>query len=249
MSEPRHLTNAPIREAVIDIQVTPPIPLDTLKEIAVYLKDRPHKLDEIWQSSIAFEVKADGTGGAKSNADRSSVGFRYVFNDHPYVMQCQTRGFTFSHLSPYGNWEDMSKVAKELWEIYLTVAKPQAVSRIAVRYINSLPIPLPIGDFSEYLNVPPVVPEGLPQTLASFLQRFVMVYSSTDMVANVTQVLEEITSASKVNILLDIDAYKTYPLGIASSTASIWAELEDLRNFKNRIFFKYLTEKTIGMFE
>ena len=73
----------------------------------------------------------------------------------------------------YGNWEDMSKVAKELWEIYLTVAKPQAVSRIAVRYINSLPIPLPIGDFSEYLNVPPVVPEGLPQTLASVASRMI----------------------------------------------------------------------------
>jgi len=250
MSEPRHLTNAPIREAVIDIQVTPPISLDILKEIAAHLTDKPHKQDEIWQSSIAFEVKADGSGRAEHNADRNSVGFRYVFNDQPYVMQCQTRGFTISRLSPYGNWDDMSAVAKELWEIYLKVSKPEAVSRIAVRYINSLPIPLPMGDFSEYLNVPPIVPEGLPQTLASFLQRFVMVDGSRDMVAIVTQVLEEITTpVSKVNILLDIDAYKTYPLGIASNTASIWAILDDLHNFKNLIFFKYLTEKTIGMFE
>lgn len=249
MSEPRHLTNAPIREAVIDIQVTPPISLDTLKEIAVYLKDRPHKQDEMWQSSIAFEINADGMGRADTNADRSSVGFRYTFDNHPYVMQCQTKGFTFSHLAPYENWEDMSAIAKELWEIYLKVAKPQAVSRIAVRYINSMPIPLPIGDFSEYLNVPPIVPVGLPQTLASFLQRFVIVDGETDTVANVTQVLEEITPASKVNILLDIDAYKAYPLNVTTDTSSVWAVLEDLHNFKNRIFFKYLTEKTIGMFE
>lgn len=249
MSKPRHLTRAPIREAVIDIQVTPPIPLNTLKEIAVYLNDRPHKQSEMWQSSIAFEFNAEGIGKTDTNTDRSSVGFRYAFDGHPYVMLCQTKGFTFSHLAPYGNWDDTSAIAKELWEIYLKVAKPQKVSRIAVRYVNNIPIPLPILDFSEYLKVPPVVPEGLPQTLASFLQRFVIVDGETDTVANVTQVLEEITSASKVNILLDIDVYKAYPLGVTTDTSSVWAILEDLRNYKNNIFFKYLTEKTIGMFE
>lgn len=190
-------------------------------------------------------------GGANTNADRSPVGYRYTFSDQHYVILCQAKGFTFSHLPPYRDWEGMSAIAKELWEIYLEVAKPQAVSRIAVRYINSMPIPLPIGDFSEYLNVPPVVPEGLPQSLASFLQRFVMVDNSTDTatVAVVTQVLEEITLSSKATILLDIDVYRAYPLGFALNTTSIWAVLEELRNFKNRVFFKYLTEKTIRMFE
>jgi|ERR1039457_235919 uncharacterized protein (TIGR04255 family) len=249
MSEPRHLTNAPIREAVIDIQVTSPISLDALKEIATRLKDKPHKQDELWQSSIEFQINADGKGGANTNSDRSPLGYRYTFSNHPYVLQCQVRGFTFSHLPPYGNWEEMSAIAKELWEIYLEIAKPQSVSRIAVRYINSLPIPLPITDFAEYLNVPPIVPEGLPQSLASFLQRFVMVESSTGTVAVVTQVLEEITQTSKATILLDVDASKTYHLGFASNTAFIWAELEELHNFKNRVFFKYLTEKTIRMFE
>lgn len=249
MSEPRHLTNAPIREAVIDIQVTPSVSLDALKEIAVRLKDRPHKQEEMWQSSI--EINVGGVGEVNTNADRNPIGYRFTFSNHPYVILCQVKGFTFSHLPPYGNWEKMSAIAKELWEIYLEVAKPQAVSRIAVRYINSLPIPLPIADFADYLNVPPIVPEGLPQSLASFLQRFVMVDSSTDTetVAVVTQVLEALTQSSKVTILLDIDASKTYPLGFASGTTPIWAVLEELHNFKNRVFFKYLTEKTIRMFE
>lgn len=248
MSEPRHLTNAPIREAVIDIQVTAPVSLDNLKAIAARLKDKPHKQDELWQASIGFQINDDGQGSA--NTDRSSIGYRYTFNNHPYVLQCQVRGFTFSHLPPYGNWEEMSAIAKELWEIYLDIAKPQTISRIAVRYINSLPIPLPIADFSEYLNVPPIVPEGLPQTLASFLQRFVIVDNSTGAVATVTQVLEEqLPQSNKVTFLLDVDAAKTYPLGFAADTASIWTILEELRNFKNRVFFKYLTEKTLRIFE
>lgn len=247
MSEHRRLTKAPIREAVIDIQVTPPVSLDALKAIAVRLNDKPHKQDELWRASIGVQINEDGQGSA--NTDRSPVGYRYTFNNHPYVLQCQVRGFTFSHLPPYGNWEEMSAIAKELWEIYLETVKPQFVSRIAVRYINSLPIPLPITDFADYLNVPPIVPEGLPQTLASFLQRFVMVDNETDAVAVVTQVLEQITQSSKVDILLDVDASKTFPIGIAPDTTAIWTILEELRNFKNRVFFKFLTKKTIGLFE
>lgn len=247
MSEPRHLTKAPIREAVIDIQVTPPVSLDALKAIAARLKDKPHKQDELWHASIGVQINEDGQGSA--NTDRSPVGYRYTFSNHPHVLQCQVRGFTFSHLSPYGNWEEMSAIAKELWEIYLETAKPQTVSRIAVRYINSLPIPLPIADFADYLNVPPIVPDELPQTLSSFLQRFVMVDSVTETVAVVTQVLEDQQpQSSKITVLLDIDAFRTYS-GHSPNTNELWAILEELRNFKNRVFFKYLTEKTIRMFE
>lgn len=247
MSETRHLSKAPIREAVIDIQVTPPISLDALKAISARLKDRPHKQDELWLAAIGFQINEDGQGSA--NADRSPTGYRYTFNNLPYVLQCQVRGFTFSHLPPYGNWGKMSAIAKELWEIYLETAKPLNVSRIAVRYINSLPIPLPVTDFADYLNVPPIVPEGLPQSLASFLQRFVMVDNSTETVAVVTQVLEEkLPESTEVTFLLDVDASKTY-LAFAPNTTSIWAVLEELRIFKNSIFFKYLTEKTIRMFE
>lgn len=247
MSETRHLSKAPIREAVIDIQVTPPVSLDALKAISARLKDRPHKQDELWLAAIGFQINEDGQGSA--NADRSPTGYRYTFNNLPYVLQCQVRGFTFSHLPPYGNWEEMSAIAKELWEIYLETAKPLNVSRIAVRYINSLPIPLPVTDFADYLNVPPIVPEGLPQSLASFLQRFVMVDNSTETVAVVTQVLEEkLPESTEVTLLLDVDVSKTY-LAFAPNTTSIWAVLEELRIFKNSIFFKYLTEKTIRMFE
>lgn len=247
MSEHRYLTNAPIREAVLDIQVTPPVSLDALKSIAARLKDKPHKQEELWHASIGVQINGDGQGSA--NTDRSPVGYRFTFSNHPYVLQCQVRGFTFSHLPPYGNWKEMSAIAKELWEIYLETAKPQTVSRIAVRYVNSLPIPLPITDFADYLNVPPIVPEGLPQTLASFLQRFVIVDNETDTVAVVTQVLEQITQSSKVDILLDVDASRTFPIGLAPDTTAIWTVLEELRNFKNRVFFKFLTEKTIGIFK
>lgn len=247
MSEPRHLTKAPIREAVIDVQISPPASLEALKTIAAYLKDKPHKQEELWHASIGVHIGEDGQGSA--NTDRSPVGYRYTFMDRPYVLQCRVNGFSFGHLPPYGNWEEMSAIARELWEIYLKVTKPQAISRIAVRYLNSMPIPLPIADFAEYLNTPPIVPQDLPQSLASFLQRFVMIDNPTKTVAVVTQVLEEPPqSSSEVNIILDIDVFKAYS-GLLPNTDELWATLEELRHFKNRVFFSYLTDKTIRMFE
>lgn len=248
MSKPRHLNKAPIREAVIDIQISEPVSLQVLKEIGFRLNDMPNIQEEIWQSSFAFEINKEGKSGPNANADNFPIGYRYTFNNQNHVILCKAKGFTFSHLPPYGCWKDMRDKARELWEIYREVAKPQSVSRIAVRYINSIPIPLPLGDFSEYLNVPPIVPEGLPQLLASFLQRFVMVDTSSDTIAVVTQILEAVTQQNKAPILLDIDVYKEY-IGFVSNTTSIWEVLEQLHDFKNRIFFDYLTEKTIRMFE
>lgn len=247
MSETRLLTKAPIREAVIDIQVTPPVSLEDLKKIAGVLLDKPNNQEVIWQASLGFDFTEEGK--SSSSANRTPIGYKYTFTNKPYVMQCRVNGFSFSHLPPYGNWEEMSVVAKELWEIYLSISRPQSISRIAVRYINSMPIPLPIGDFGEYLNVPPIVPDGLPQTLASFLQRYVIVDNGTGTVAVVTQVLEEQQpQASKITLLLDIDVFRTF-ISRPAITSEIWATLEELRNYKNRVFFKYVTDKTLRMFE
>ncbi len=247
MPEPRHLTNAPIREAAIDVQISPPVSLDVLQTINGRIKDKLHKRGEVWQASIGLDLDKDGSGTA--NAERTPIGYRYDFTDSPYVLQCRVNGFTFSRLPPYETWEKLSATARELWEIYLETTKPQTVSRIAVRYINGLQLPLPIADFAEYLNVSPEIPAGLPQTLASFLQRFVIVDDSSECAAVVTQVLEEQqTQLNKITILLDIDVFKTFS-ALAPNTDDVWATLEKLRDFKNRIFFKYVTEKTLGIFE
>jgi uncharacterized protein (TIGR04255 family) len=247
MSEIRHLAKAPIREAVIDIQVTPPVSLEMLKAISDHLADKPHKAEQVWLEAFGFQINKDG--GSSSNTNRNPFGYRLTFENEPYVLLCHLNGFTFSRLPPYKDWPEMSATAKMFWEIFLEIAKPEAVSRIAVRYINSMAIPLPIMDFADYLESPPTIPKDLPQTIASFLQRFVIVDSPTDKVAVVTQVLEEQLPESKdKTIILDIDSSKTFE-GIAPDTDAIWPVLEELRDFKNRVFFKFLTDKAIRMFE
>lgn len=246
MAIQRQLSNAPIREAVIDIQVSPPIDIRLLEAIGERLT-APHTKDQIWQASVGVDMSNSSSG--EMSTQKSPIGYRYAFKDAPFILLSYGRGFALSSLTPYPGWDSLIEKAQQLWEIYLEIAKPESITRVAVRYINNMAIPLPIADFKDFLNVPPEVPEGLPQSLGSFLQRFAMVDQNSSTTAVVTQALEgQFGDQNAVNILLDIDAFKTYPSAPIGSI-DVWSILGDLRNFKNEIFFKYLTEKTVGLFE
>lgn len=125
------------------------------------------------------------------------------------------------------------------------------VSRIAVRYINAIDIPLPMRDFGDYLSCPPDVPESLPQAIAGFLQRVIIPDPDTVSTTIVTQALENPGGVPMprphVTVLLDIDVFRTNP-GTTWTEHDVWDGLEVLRNQKNRVFFAYLTETAMEMF-
>ena len=155
-------------------------------------------------------------------------------------------GFTFSRLHPYIKWEELRNEAHRLWLLYKDITCPDSITRVALRYINNLNIPLPIRDFDAYLTAPPIVPEGLPQGVSSFLTRVVIHEPSIGANAIITQALEQVVG-EVAPVILDIDVFKLRPEGIEEKDA--WDTLEKLRHFKNKIFFKSITNKLKEMFE
>jgi uncharacterized protein (TIGR04255 family) len=121
---------------------------------------------------------------------------------------------------------------------------------VATRYINNLRLPMQDGeDFGVYLTKPPEVPEGLPQSLSSFLQRVVLHDKALDVHATVTQIFEPIPSGnlpSAIPVILDVDAFRVAEFQIPGP--GIWDCLQELRDFKNRVFFESLTEKAIELY-
>jgi uncharacterized protein (TIGR04255 family) len=136
--------------------------------------------------------------------------------------------------------------AYRLWLLYKDITCPDSITRVALRYINNLNIPLPIRDFDDYLTAPPVVPEGLPQGVVSFLTRVVIHEPSIGANAIITQALESVVG-EVAPVILDIDVFRLRPEGIEEKDA--WDTIEKLRHFKNHIFFKSVTNKLKEMFE
>jgi uncharacterized protein (TIGR04255 family) len=175
------------------------------------------------------------------------VGLTFRSTGGENVAQFRIDGFTFSRLSPYTSWDEIFPEAFRLFKMYVGIMAPDFITRIAVRYINKLSIPLPLGDFSEYLGAPPVIPTDLPKQVATFLTRIVIPEADLGAEAVITQALEKPTDPNFVTIILDIDVYRArqYELDIER----IKLEFEELRQLKNKIFFGSITEEAARLFE
>lgn len=247
MARERHLKNAPIREAVIDIKIVPPVSLELLTSYAESLrKDFPEQ-EELRQSTLGIEF---GENQMKaSRVDNAPHGLRLISEDPKYIVQLKCDGFTFSSLPPYESWETIEKKARVLWDGYVAKSQAEKVTRVAVRYINMIELPLPTGELKEYLSAPPEIPEDLPQELSGFFSRIVIVNKQIDAIALVTQALEP-SSENKAQVILDIDVFReNKEVAWAAGDPHVWDTLNQLKKFEDQIFFQSLTEKTVEMFE
>lgn len=131
--------------------------------------------------------------------------------------------------------------------MFLETVSPEQITRIALRYINHLFIPGPLIDLDDYLTAGPVIPEKLPQGVSSFLTRVVIHEPTTKASAIITQALEKIVQPDIIPIILDIDVIKESQFEV--NYEEVWESFEKLRDFKNRVFFESITDKTLELFE
>ena len=242
-----HLSRAPITEALIDLQF--PAGEIKLKDLHKFssLLDGYEAKGPIFQIETEWNISKEK--GAKEQSKSLELGVRLHSTDDKYVLQIRTEAFTLSRLEPYETWENLSREARRLWHIFNSQIRPETIRRTATRFINRLRLPMKAGEqFQEYLTKPPDVPDGLPQGVAGFLQRVVLLNPNLNARANVIQVLQEgFAPADHVPVVLDIDVYS---IGDFPPDADdVWNLLESLRVFKNEIFFASLTEKTISQYE
>lgn len=240
------LTKPPITEALIDIRVKLPSELDVkvIDSIFESIKEQYPNKQEQRISEVRIDTKAKEelfkTSGAKIG------GYRYISLDEKQVFQARLDGFTFSRLHPYIKWEELRNEAYKLWKLYKNITSPESITRVAVRYINNLNIPMPIRDFSDYLIAPPIVPEALPQGVGNFLTRTTLHEPSIGANIIITQALEQLVT-DVAPIILDIDVFKFQPKGMEEKEA--WETLEELRNLKNKVFFNSITDDLKEMYK
>ena len=122
----------------------------------------------------------------------------------------------------------------------------ECISRVALRYINAIRFPDTVVDLDEYLPAAPSVPAALPQAIAGFYSRIVIPIPEDDLTAVVTQALED-TPQSAPSIILDIDVFRQTRL---QPNEAIWEQsFEKIGDWKNRIFFEFVNEKTVSLYK
>ena len=242
--------NAPITEAILDITVELPeyIDLKKLEEFHKHaIKQRfPEKqVRQVLKATFQFPKEKDPPTSIPTAG--GPVGYLFRSSSENKVVQARLDGFSFNKLKPYESWKKFRDEGRELWELYLDVAKPIRIRRISLRYINRIEAPLPFKDFNEYILTNPQVAPELPQALSNFFMHIQIPFEEQQAIATIIQTMEKPTESQKLPLIMDIDVVQ-HANFIADSFENIWDEFEKLRNIKNDIFFNSITDKAKELF-
>lgn len=154
-----------------------------------------------------------------------------------------------NRLRPYFGWQTLFETAMELFPLYAEAARVERISRIAVRYINHLSLPISPGTpLTDFLTAVPPAPPGLPAALSAFLSRISLFDATHSLQAHFTQSLDSVAGQDVPKILVDIDAFAEIAETASVADVRLAEELQSLREFKNRIFFAALTERAVESF-
>ncbi|MBL4868724.1 MAG: TIGR04255 family protein [Pseudomonadales bacterium] len=246
-----HLNKAPIKEAIIAINVKPetPIDLEKVKAIHQQIASSYPDVSPIYMSEIKLRVRNSLPG---TESDSSLRG--YMFKSADYIIQMKVDGFIASKLAPYNGWDSFKEEAFKLWQIYAAViGEIEGYSRLAVRYINSFEIPMTEKlqfKLEEYFAEPPHIPEELGDRLSEFFSRVVIPVPDLNAKVVLVQASGLAVGDSDKNkvafpVIVDIDVYRN---SVASfNEEEVWEYIEKLRFFKNKAFFSSITDKTVEL--
>lgn len=247
MTEYTVFPNAPITEALLDIRVELPADVDIKKLEAFHERVKDRFPDKKAKGAFAVQVQVSPNGTLQSlPALGGPQGFLFRSPSDHKIVQARMDGFTFNKLKPYEEWKKFRDEARELWDTYHEMFNPSKIMRIALRYINRIEVPLPFGDFKEYILTTPEIAPNLPQSLAHFYMQLVMQEPNIKAIAVITQTMENVTENNLLPLVLDIDVFKE---AIFTDEITLWDDIEKLRTFKNDIFFDSVTDKAKELFK
>jgi uncharacterized protein (TIGR04255 family) len=230
---------APIVEAILSLEVNP-------------VDDLFGAVEKFWQAvceQLPVRERIGGPARALKPSGRlqsESTAYRFASEDGLHVVQISGRGFSFHRMRPYQDWSHFSATAKHFWETFAVHFRPERVSDIHLRYLNRIEIPMPLEYLQNYLVLYPNVPKGIDTGLGGYLMRLSLSDPSVPALAYVTQRSEYDPERGILPIVFDIDVSRGGDLD--AHDEALWVSIDSLRDYKNRLFFESITERTRTLF-
>lgn len=239
MSEPVQYKNAPITEAIIDLKVSlpRPVPFRKLEQEAIVSATYT-----VQKEVMAFEVNSSMGAEVTASASQTPLGYLFSSADQRQVFQARQDGFTFSRLAPYEGWVPFRDEARRLWELYRSFAKPERITRLAVRNINRLDLPQPLVELKDYLRTLPEISPDMSQSMSAYFMQIQLPQHDLQAMLVITEAVIPPAQPDKVSVLLDIDLFSETEIAIEDGV--VWDYFEQLRSRKNKVFEACITDRT-----
>lgn len=230
----------PVGEALIDIRVDP-FSKDYLQRLeglhGKLITNYPNK-----KTRHKFEgtVQIEGDKVVASPKVSGPYGYWFESEDRRRIVQVRLDGFTYNRIKPdpyeeWPGWSRMRDEAKEAWELYAEALNLSEFTRLAVRYINTIPIPESPIELYDYFTAPPRIPRDLPyQDMLDFSSSVTISIPAHKAIAVLKHAPAPQPYPGTISIVLDIDVFRNERATL--STFPLWETLDQLRALKNEIF-------------
>jgi uncharacterized protein (TIGR04255 family) len=238
---PRLYVAAPITEAVAEVRFAGGADLRVLQKLSRKVAD--FYPNEVQQK--ARGVSVDFVAEAASFTDEEDI-IRRSSTDEANILVLRNNAVSVSRLAPYTQWNDFrARIERDLG-LALKSRPKSAVTRVGLRYINRLDIPLrgTVGPYEEYLNLHVRIPE-LIDGVGSFGLVFQTVHN--DFGIRVQSGLTDAPVPDTAAVVLDIDVYKLEQM--RSDLPEIMGLLDALRVEKNLLFEAFITDSARALFD
>jgi uncharacterized protein (TIGR04255 family) len=250
VSDPdRPLVNAPIVEAVVDLDCVMPPGLD-IAALETPARDafayRYPKVRTLYLEEAQIEQRADAP--PQVTARRGIQGYQFWQEDEKQLVQVRAQGFSFNRLAPYTSLDDYLSEIERTWRLFVGLVSPVEVQLVRLRYINRILLPTVDGrvELNNYLKMGPRLPDEERLTLLEFLDQHLAVERATGNQVNVILTSQPLES-SMLPIIFDIAASRAQSIP-PEDWNSLLAGIRSLRDLKNRVFRQSLTEQCLDLF-
>ena len=234
------LTNAPIEEAIIQVEVKPKETC-LIEDIEVLANDivdnSPSEINE-WkriESILNFDNEEIDT-------KRSNLGYKASSFDEKKVFHVGYNTLIFSLLKPYKNWDYLIKLYNDAWHKFSIKTNPINITKISLRFINKFEIPIKEWDsyilMSASLNAESEF-DSSSISMGETMTRYNL-KSDRYVAESVVVVSIKAINDDKLSVLLDIDVRSLDSINNYKGFHEIEDVLNRLREFKNQIFFSNL---------
>jgi uncharacterized protein (TIGR04255 family) len=232
----------PITEAVIELRYKEPTEAAAIEKVAKLLS-KEFPFDEPQQQ---LQIRVEPTG---ARVETSYLGKKLSSVDRTDIFVLGLQNFVCSRLAPYTGWDDFFDRAKNGWDIWRDHVGNLELSRIGVRYVNRIDIPIQkdeIIDLEKYLVLRPNTPD-----LGGAMSAFALQVNRPLGVDDCQLLLTSATVPSPLlgfaSFLLDLDVSRESDL--PRRPEDVTELLNRMRAHKNQVFESCVTDAARELFK
>lgn len=239
--------HAPITEAVIEIKIDSSLDQTELERVSAKFLTHYPQDQRIENVKVALLLAIKTGSHAKTKVDRKA-GHRRSSSDLTELLVLFPSSVMVSQLAPYPGWDQFYRRFCRDWKIWKKAVGFKTISRIGVRYINRIDIPMREQhvDHESYLNVYPRLPDIIPHVGGYAVQA---VSSFEDIGCKLTLNSAVVPAPILDHVSFIIDQDIVCEIEPPQSDRAIFQLLNKIRTKKNAVFEACVTDRARELFQ